>query len=113
MSPVVGKMEIAINFSEDDLKIIRILLKTKNENRPIKEILEEKLHAYKIGLVFSAHSKLSEVCPKCGSNETVQDMDRNSIDDGNGRAIIFRKCKNCDNKYSFIWNPFERDYPSL
>jgi len=113
MSPVVGKMEIAINFSEDDLKIIRILLKTKNDKRPIKEILEEKLQAYKIGLVFSAHSKLSEVCPKCESNETVQDMDRNSIDDGNGRAIIFRKCKNCDNKFSIIWNPFERDYPSL
>ncbi|MFX0077464.1 MAG: hypothetical protein ACFE96_18630 [Candidatus Hermodarchaeota archaeon] len=105
-------MEIAISFSEDDLKVIRKLLKTKNDNRPLKEILEEKLHAYKIGLVFSAHSKLSEVCPKCGSIETMQDMDRNSIEDKNGRAIIFRKCTNCDNKFSCIWNPFERDDPS-
>ena len=112
MCHVVGKMEIAISFSEDDLSVIRKLLKTKNDHRPIKEILEEKLHAYKIGLVFSAHSKLSEVCLKCGSIETVQDMDRNSIDDMNGRSIIFRKCKNCDNKFSIIWNPFECDDPS-
>jgi hypothetical protein len=108
----VGKMEIAISFSEDDLNVIRKLLKTINDNRPIKEILKEKLHAYKIGLVFNAHSKLSEVCPKCGSTDTEQNMDRNSIEDMNGRVIIFRKCKNCDNKFSIMWNPFDRDDPS-
>ncbi|MFX1520260.1 MAG: hypothetical protein ACFFCD_10110 [Promethearchaeota archaeon] len=103
-------MEITISFSDEDLKLIRKLLKSKRDNRPIKEILEEKFLEYKIGLVFSAHSKLSEVCPKCGFSEnTVQDMQKNSIADGNGRTIIFLKCLNCDNKFSIIWDSFEID----
>ncbi len=108
----VEVMEIAIEFSDEELKLVKKLLTSKKDKRPTKEILEEKFRDYKIGLVFSAHHKLSEICPKCGSIETTQDMDWNSIDDGNGKNIIFLKCKNCSNKFSIIWNPFETDPPS-
>jgi translation initiation factor 2 beta subunit (eIF-2beta)/eIF-5 len=108
----VETMEIGIEFSGEELKLIKKLLKSKKDPRPIKEILEKKFRDYKIGLVFSAHFKLSEICPKCGSIETTQDMDWNSIEDSHGKIIIFLKCINCNNKFSIIWNPFETDPPS-